>query len=298
MQFTKMHGLGNKYIFFNALEMDLGHLDLSQLARAVSDVNYGIGSDGMILICPSERADYRMRIFNADGSEGRNCGNGLRCTAKYLVDHGYVRGSRLTIETWGGIVTVEVRPELSGHLPASVRSVTVDMGLPLLLKQDLPMEGDPLSMTIEEPVRIEGRLFNLTCVSMGNPHAILFVDDVHAFPLAEWGPKIEHAALFPERVNVGIVRVRGGAEMDYRVWERGSGLTMACGTGACAAVVAATLCGKLNLDLPVTVHLPGGDLTIRWDLDRHVWKTGPAETICSGKWELGVEDTSLMNAQS
>lgn len=292
MQFTKMHGLGNKYIFFNLLELDLKHLDLAELSRAVSDVNYGIGSDGMILICPSKQADYRMRIFNADGSEGKNCGNGLRCTAKYLVDHGLVHESRLTIETWGGIVSVEV--ELASDDTSEVQSVTVDMGIPLLLKQDLPMKGDPLSQTIDEPVRIDGYQFHMTCVSMGNPHAILFVDDVHSFPLEEWGPKIEHADLFPERVNMGIVHVKNESEINYRVWERGSGLTMACGTGACAAVVAATLCGKLSSNLPVVVHLPGGDLVIRWDAHLHVWKTGPAETICSGEWEVkGISQKQL-----
>ncbi|PWA13142.1 diaminopimelate epimerase [Pueribacillus theae] len=285
MLFTKMHGLGNKYVFFNLLNNPLDNHDLSELARSVSDVNYGIGSDGMILICPSDKADFRMRIFNADGSEGKNCGNGLRCTAKYLYDNGYSESSQFTIETLGEIVEVEV--ELETNHKSTVRSVKVDMGEPKLQKADLPMEGDPFSSTINEPVIIENQEFHMTCLSMGNPHAILFVDDVKKFPLERWGPKIEHATLFPERVNVGIVHVLNEQEIDYRVWERGSGLTMACGTGACAAVVAAALNNRLKRELPITVHLPGGDLTILWDANNHVWKSGPAEYICHG--ELAIE---------
>jgi len=287
MLFTKMHGLGNNYVFFNLLETTLDEERLGDLARRVSDMHYGIGSDGMILICPSEVADFRMRIFNRDGSEGKNCGNGLRCTAKYLFDYGYADSRQFTIETLGGVVSVEVLPEKSQIKPV-VRMVKVDMGVPNLLKEALPMKGDPFSKTINEPCQIGDQLFHLTCLSMGNPHAILFVDDVNEFPLEKWGPEIEHSDLFPERVNVGVVRVVNDAEIDYRVWERGSGLTMACGTGACAAVVAATLNHLLPQDRPVIVHLPGGDLTVHWDSKGHVWKTGPAAYICSGEleWEM------------
>jgi len=279
MLFTKMHGLGNNYVFFNLLENPAQDLDWEEVAREVSDKNCGIGSDGIILICPSEQADFRMRIFNADGSEGKSCGNGLRCTARYLADHGYAPNRPFTIETLGGIVNVEVLPEEKGRLDRQVR---VDMGKPRLLKGDLPMRGNPTTMTINEPFEIGGRTFHMTCLSMGNPHAIIFVDDVKAFPLEEWGPKIEWADLFPERVNVGIVRVVSDRELDYRVWERGSGITMACGTGACAAVVASVLNHHIQMDTPVTVHLPGGDLNIVWAADGHVWKTGPAAYICSG----------------
>lgn len=281
MLFTKMHGLGNKYVFFDLLKDSLNEADLPELARSISDVNFGVGSDGIILICPSEqgRADFRMRIFNADGSEGKNCGNGLRCTAKYLFDHGYAPSRSFTIETLGGVVNVEV-------IPGDEQWVKIDMGGPGLLKESMPMYGDPLSTTIDEPFYIDDQEFHLTCVSMGNPHAIQFVDDINQFPLGQYGPKVEHAEVFPERVNFGIVRILNEQEIDYKVWERGSGLTMACGTGACAAVVAATLNNKLHRDQPITVHLPGGDLIIRWDINNHVWKTGPAEYIFRGEWNL------------
>jgi diaminopimelate epimerase len=284
MLFTKMHGLGNNYVFFNLLENPGEGMDWHELAKEVSDVNYGIGSDGIILICPSDVADFRMRIFNADGSEGKNCGNGLRCTARYLVDHGYAGLSPFTIETLGGIVKVEVLPEDSRN--QTERQVRVDMGVPGLLKGDVPMQGNPRTMTINEPFEIDGRIFHMTCLSMGNPHAIIFVDDVDAFPLTVWGPKIEWAEQFPERVNVGIVRVLNERELQYRVWERGSGITMACGTGACAAVVASVLNNYIKMDTPVTVHLPGGDLNIVWDSQGHVWKTGPASYVCSGVLQL------------
>ncbi|WP_099353943.1 diaminopimelate epimerase [Fredinandcohnia onubensis] len=282
MLFTKMHGLGNNYIIFNLLESSLREQDLTNLAKSVSDVNFGIGSDGMILICPSSVADFRMRIFNEDGSEGKNCGNGLRCVAKYLVDHLYAESNTFSIETLGGIVYVTVT---TGHKNV-VESITVDMGEPKLLKGMVPMAGDPYSTTINETVSIGDNQYQLTCLSMGNPHAILFVDDVHEVPLEKLGPSIEHSYHFPERVNVGIVQIRNSNEIDYRVWERGSGITMACGTGACAAVVAATLTGKIAKHIPVTVHLPGGDLEIRWDENNHIWKKGAAEYICHGEIDV------------
>lgn len=288
MQFTKMHGLGNNYIFFDLMEMSLEEQDLPELARSVSNVNTGIGSDGMILILPSTKANFRMRIFNADGSEGQNCGNGLRCLAKYVYDRGWIDRTDFTIETQGRIVRVEILTPADHDREArsDAQLVRVDMGRPELLKEALPMLGDPHSMTINEAYSIEGHTFRFTCLSMGNPHAILFVDNVREFPLEQWGPRIEHAGLFPERVNVGIVSVLGHQELDYRVWERGSGITMACGTGACAAAVAATLTGKLPRDRPITVHLPGGELIVRWDRQGHVWKTGPAAYICEGQFNL------------
>lgn len=282
MQFTKMHGLGNNYVFFNLLEDSMENIDFAELSRQVSDVNFGIGSDGIILICPSDRADFRMRIFNEDGSEGKNCGNGLRCVAKYVFDHNYVTAPTFTIETLGGDVSVEVEEDPS-H---TVRYVTVDMGEPRLLKEMIPMEGDSFSTTINEPFLIDGKEYHMTCVSMGNPHTIMFVDDVNEVPVETIGPVIEHAPLFPERVNVGFVDVVNRQEINYRVWERGSGITMACGTGACAAVVAATLNNKLDKHVPITVHLPGGDLTVKWDENNHVWKRGEAAYICNGELVL------------
>ncbi|MEH7381115.1 diaminopimelate epimerase [Bacillus sp. JJ1533] len=291
MNFTKMHGLGNNYVIFNQLDDPNNVLEeqkYSELSRKVSDVNFGIGSDGIILICASQIADFKMRIFNEDGSEAKNCGNGLRCVAKFLFDHMYATHPRFTIETLGGVVSVEV--ELDNK--QSVQYVKVDMGEPKLLKGMIPMVGDPFSAAINEPHTFGEEEYYLTCVSMGNPHAIIFVDEVHAVLLEKIGPVIEHASLFPDRVNVGIVQIKGSQEIDYRVWERGSGITMACGTGACAAVVAATMNQLLAKFEPITVHLPGGDLTIRWDEQGHVWKRGEAAYICHGEFEM---ERSVLN---
>ncbi|MGG3889508.1 diaminopimelate epimerase [Metabacillus fastidiosus] len=282
MLFTKMHGLGNAYIIFDQLDSLIEDQDFPKLSRTISDVNFGIGADGIIVLSSSKKADFQMRIFNEDGSEAQNCGNGLRCAAKFLYDHMYVTAPCFTIETLGGVVSVEV--ELGDK--REVDYVTVNMGEPRLLKGMLPMEGDPFAVTINEPHSFSGNAYNLTCLSMGNPHAILFVEDVKEFPLEEAGPIIEQSKLFPERINVGIVHVKNRQEINYRVWERGSGITMACGTGACAAVVAAVLNGLLDKFQPVTVHLPGGDLTIRWDENNHVWKRGEAAYICQGMWGM------------
>ncbi|GAB3796170.1 diaminopimelate epimerase [Virgibacillus kimchii] len=292
MKFTKMHGLGNNYVLFNQLDNPdhvLAEEKYSVLSRKVSDVNFGIGSDGIILICPSESANFKMRIFNADGSEAKNCGNGLRCVAKYLFDRKYARGSRFTIETLGGIVSVET--DTGSNQQELVKYVNVDMGKPQLLKGTIPMEGNPSVRAVNEPHIFRGKKLYLTCVSMGNPHAILFVDEVNAFPLEEIGPVLEQDSLFPDRVNVGIVQIKSPREINYRVWERGSGMTMACGTGACAAVVAGTLNQRLDEYKPVTVHLPGGDLTITWDAQGHVWKRGEAAYICAG--DLNVQQADL-----
>lgn len=281
MLFTKMHGLGNNYIFINLIESSLQEEILPTLSKNLSNVRFGIGSDGMILICKSNVADFRMRIFNADGSEGRNCGNGLRCVAKYLYDHQLIDSDRFTIETLGGVVEVHIANHTN-----EVEFVTVDMGEPKLFKGMIPMKGEPMTMTINEPFNIGGNVYYLTCVSMGNPHAIMFVDDVHQVPIEKIGPIIEHSDIFPERVNVGIVAVNNRNELDYRVWERGSGITMACGTGACAAVVAATLNQKIEKNELITVHLPGGDLEIRWDQNNHIWMKGQAAYICHGALNL------------
>lgn len=281
MRFVKMNGLGNAYVFFNVLGRPDIDADWSALAQAVSNVHFGIGSDGLILIGPASNADFSMRIFNADGSEGQTCGNGLRCVAKLLKDEGWVNTDQFSIETRGGVVHVELISQ-----SARYSWVMVDMGEPGLHKADLPMLGVADAMTINEPFQIGTDCFPLTCVSMGNPHAVLFVDEVTIVPLAEWGPRIERAHWFPERVNVGVVAVRNQQELDYRVWERGSGMTLACGSGACAAVVAACLNGKTQRDVPVCVHLPGGDLTIQWSASGTVWMTGPAETVCEGEYDV------------
>ena len=278
IKFTKMHGLGNNYVFVDLFGQPLREGILSDLAVRVSDVSTGIGSDGLILIGPSERADFRMRVFNADGSEAKNCGNGLRCVAKYVVERSRTSKRRFTIETLGGIVRVDAHTDAAGR----VEQVTVDMGEPRLRKRDLPMRGDPDSETVDEAVEIGGETHRMTCVSMGNPHAVLIVPDATSAPVAELGPRIEWAPVFPERVNVEFISFRGDAEIDFRVWERGSGITRACGTGACAAVVAGVLNGRLQRGMPVTVHLEGGDLVITWAEDGRVLMTGPAEITCDG----------------
>lgn len=281
MRFVKMHGLGNAYVFFNVLGTPEVHADWPALAKAVANVQHGIGSDGLILIGPGSKAGFSMRIFNADGSEGKTCGNGLRCVAKLLRDEGWVDKNQFSIETRGGVVRVELIRQ-----SARCSWVRVDMGEPHLHRADVPMLGKADAVTIDESFEIGTDHFRLTCLSMGNPHAVLFVDDVSTVPLAEWGPRIERSHWFPDRVNVGVVAVRNDHELDYRVWERGSGMTAACGSGACAAVVSACLNGKVGRDVPVCVHLPGGDLTIQWAASGHVWMTGPAQTVCEGEYDV------------
>jgi diaminopimelate epimerase len=277
VKFTKMHGLGNNYIYVNLFEETLREEELADVAIRVSDVNTGIGSDGMILIAPSEQADFKMRIFNQDGSEGKNCGNGLRCVAKFVYERGLTDKKIFSIETLGGIV--EARLHLNGE--NRVESITVDMGKPRLRKKDIPVVGDPESEMIMEPVEVDGNTYRITCVSMGNPHAVIFVDDVETIDVTNLGPKLEHHPLFPERVNVEFIQVVSRDEIIFRVWERGSGVTQACGTGACAAVVAGILNGKLNRK--VLVHLLGGDLEIEWSEENgKVYMTGPATFVCDG----------------
>ncbi|MFC7364652.1 MULTISPECIES: diaminopimelate epimerase [Bhargavaea] len=284
MKFTKMHGLGNTYVIFNQLD-DPGNVleedRYPELSRKVSEIKFGIGSDGIILIGNSQKADFKMRIFNEDGSEAKNCGNGLRCVAKYVFDHGYASRRNFTIETLGGIVSVEMEEGRTGEDHFSF--VSVDMGKPGLQKGSIPMQGDPDTRTIDELHTFDDQSLRITCISIGNPHAIIFTEDVQAVEVERLGPLIEYSSLFPERVNVGWVQVKGSREIEYRVWERGSGITMACGTGACAAVVAASLNGLVDLHQPITVHLPGGDLEIIWDGEGHVRKRGEAVYICSGE---------------
>ncbi len=277
MKFTKMHGLGNDYVYVNCFEEPLAHVDLPELARRVSDRHFGIGGDGLILIMPSERAHFRMRVFNNDGSEARNCGNGLRCVSKYVYDHGLTGQTSFTVETLGGIVMPVVEVGDDGK----VSRVTIDMGEPVLDRSRIPMLGPFGDQVIEQPVEIDGRTFTMTAVSMGNPHAILFVDEVCDEDVVAYGPKIEFHEWFPERTNVEFIQVLNRHEILFRVWERGSGVTLACGTGACAAAVAAILAGRT--ERTVTVHLAGGDLTIEWrESDNHVYMTGPATEVFSG----------------
>jgi diaminopimelate epimerase len=277
IKFTKMHGLGNNYIYINCFEEKLAESQLAQLAINLADQHRGIGSDGMILICPSDVAEVKMRIFNSDGSEGKNCGNGLRCVAKYVFEKGIVKKQTFHIETLGGIVEATVHPEYG-----VVSQITVDMGLPRLTRRDLPMEGSASELVKNENITVDGETVMLTGVSMGNPHGVIFVKNINEAPVTTLGPKIEKLPLFPEGINVEFIEVASETEIHFRVWERGSGVTQACGTGACAAVVASALHGKVKKDENITVHLLGGDLIINWREEGNVLMTGPAETICEG----------------
>ncbi len=276
MRFTKMHGIGNDYVYLSAFDQE-APANPAKVALAISDRHYGVGGDGLILIMPSERADARMRMFNADGSEGEMCGNGIRCVAKYLYDHDLVRKERIAIETGRGVLTLDL--ELDG---GKVRRVRVNMGDPIFDPAEIPtlLSGNP---PIDAPMHVAGRDFAVTAVSMGNPHAVIYLDDVDAFPLEDFGPRIETHEAFPKRVNVHIVQVVGPDEVRMRTWERGSGITLACGTGACAVCVAGVLTGRSGRT--ILAHLPGGDLELEWPDDRSpVFMTGPATEVFSGEW--------------
>lgn len=280
-QFTKMHGLGNNYIYVNQMKEQLPEEQLSEIAIRVSSVYTGIGSDGMILICPSDVAPVKMRIFNNDGSEGKNCGNGLRCVAKYVYEHQIVTDTTFQIETLSGLVEATVHVQ-DGH----VQLVTVDMGKPRFEKEAMPMLGEPASTTINEPLDFGTTTLNGTAVSMGNPHIVFYLEDIEQAPLNSLGPIIEKHDMFPEGVNVEFVERVSETELHFRVWERGSGITQACGTGACAAAVSTIVNGHAKKETDMTVHLAGGDLIIRWKDNDHVLMTGPAETICDGTFYL------------
>lgn len=280
MKFTKMHGLGNDYVYVNCFEEPLINVDLPELARRVSDRHFGIGGDGLILIMPSEVADFRMRVFNNDGSEARNCGNGLRCVSKYVYDHGLTVEKQFTVETLGGIVNPAVEVGENGK----VSEVTIDMGEPRLTRGQIPMTGEPDEAVIEFPLQVDERTYTMTALSMGNPHAILFVDRIDEDEVVTVGPKIEWSEMFPERTNVEFIHILNRQEILFRVWERGSGVTLACGTGACAAAVAAILSNKT--ERIVTVHLLGGDLRIEWrEANNRVYMTGPATEVFSGFYQ-------------
>jgi diaminopimelate epimerase len=277
MRFTKMHGAGNDYVYLDCFRQPMPH-DPAGLSRAISDRHRGVGSDGLILICPSDRADARMRMFNADGSEAEMCGNGIRCVAKFLYDHGLVRKPALSVETGRGILSLEL--EIHG---GSVRQVRVDMGQPILEAERIPttLPGNPPR---EVPLTVDGHTLSVTCVSMGNPHCIIYVDAAPEDALVlGLGPKVERHAAFPRRTNVEFVRVVGPEEVYLRVWERGSGETLACGTGACAVAVTGVVTGRTGRR--ITAHLLGGDLRLHWsETDNHVYMTGPAVEVFSGEW--------------
>jgi diaminopimelate epimerase len=281
MQFTKMHGIGNDYVYLDCVR-DRPPADPAALSRAVSDRHFGIGSDGLILVCPSERADARMRMFNADGSEAEMCGNGVRCVAKFVYDRGIAAKPHLRIETGRGVLALDL--EVRG---GKVSRVRVNMGEPILAGAAIPttLPGDP---PIDAPLVAGGVSLAATCVSMGNPHAVVYVGDEYFAPaardpVAELGPLVERHAAFPRRVNAHFVKVHSPAEVTMRTWERGSGITLACGTGACAVCVAGVLSGRTARKL--LAHLPGGDLELEWaEADGCVYMTGPAAEVYTGEW--------------
>ena len=277
MRFTKMHGLGNDYVYVSGFDQPSpSHPE--QMAIAVSDRNYGVGGDGMILILPSDKADARMRMFNADGSEGEMCGNGVRCVAKYIHDHGIANKPRVTVETGRGVLTLEITRDQAGK----AEWIRVDMGEPILAPTLIPtlLTGKPPE---DQPIEALGRLFKGTAVSMGNPHFVIFVDDLKSLDLGKFGPALETHSAFPRRVNVHFVEVVDRKTVNMVTWERGSGATLACGTGACSVCVAGVLTGRT--DRSITAHLPGGPLKLEWPADHgSVFMTGPATEVYSGVW--------------
>ena len=274
MKFTKMHGLGNDYVYVNGFTERV--TEPSKLSRIISNRHTGIGSDGLILIQPSTTADVRMEMYNADGSRGEMCGNGIRCVAKYAIEHHLAKGPSLRIETDAGVKVAEC--ELVG---GKVHAVRIDMGLPELTARTIPT-SIAADRVVDHPLRIDGVEYRITCVSMGNPHAVVFVEELHKVNLVEVGPKFENAPEFPSRINTHFVRVDSPIHVTIRTWERGSGATRACGTGACAVCVAGVL--SRRTERRITTCLPGGVLQIDWGRDDHVYMTGQAVEVFTGNW--------------
>ena len=277
MKFTKMQGIGNDYVDVNCLQETIENP--SELAKKISDRHYGVGSDGLIMINPSDKADFEMEMYNADGSRGEMCGNGIRCVAKYVYDYGLTDKTSISVETLAGIKYLDLTVE-----DGKVVLVKVDMGKPMLRPEEVPVVSEKEEV-IDEPITVDGQEYRMTCVSMGNPHAVVFIDqDVKEFPLETVGVKFENHERFPKRVNTEFVNVLDRHTAQMRVWERGSGETLACGTGACAVAVACALNGLTEDE--VTVKLLGGDLQIKWDREKNtVYMTGPAEVVFDGEWK-------------
>lgn len=274
MKFTKMQGLGNDYVYVNCLKEKVE--SPSEMARRVSDRHFGVGSDGLILICPSECADFEMKMYNADGSRGEMCGNGIRCVGKYVYDYGLIDQTEISVETLGGIKHLSLTVE-----EGKVALVKVDMGFPIFVPEQIPVkvEGDH---AVNVPISVDGDEYRMTCVSMGNPHAVVYLDDIQNMEIEKIGSKFEHHPCFPNRVNTEFARVLDRETVEMRVWERGSGETLACGTGACAVAVASMVNG-LTEDC-VTVQLLGGNLKIEWDREKNVvYMTGPATVVFDGE---------------
>lgn len=274
IHFTKMHGIGNDYIYIDCFKEKIENPE--HLAKIMSPRRTSVGSDGLILICPSDIADAKMRMFNMDGSEGKMCGNGIRCVGKYIYDNGIARKGTVTVETLSGIKTLKIDAKNGKAV-----SVTVNMGKPVLNPADIPVKFDG-DIMVNEPITAGGTEYRITAVSMGNPHAVVFCDDPDSLNLEKIGPLFEFNPIFPEQVNTEFIRVIDGKTLKMRVWERGSGETFACGTGACAAVVAAVLNGYCKKDEEITVRLKCGDLTINYSGDGCVYMRGTAEKVYEG----------------
>ncbi len=288
MRFTKMQGLGNDYVYVNCFQEKVENP--SETAKRISDRHFGVGADGLILIGPSEQADFEMAMYNADGSRGEMCGNGIRCVAKYVYDYGLTDKTSISVETLGGIKYLDLTIE-----DGKAVLVRVDMGRPELRAREIPIiceaaDGESAAdeaQVIDEPIVVGGMEYRMTGVSMGNPHAVVFLEDVEGFDIEKIGPKFEEHERFPRRINTEFVRIIDRERIEMRVWERGSGETLACGTGACAAVVASILNGLAGRE--VTVKLKGGDLLVEWDQESgKVYMTGPAEVVFDG--EIGRND--------
>lgn len=278
MKFTKMQGAGNDYVYVDCFKERVDNP--AEVAIKVSNRNFGIGSDGLILIMPSDKADVRMRMFNSDGSESEMCGNGIRCVAKYAYDHGIVSKREITAETGAGILTLQ----LFTNDRDKVEKVRVNMGNPRLTRGEIPMTGDAGAKVVNEPLNILHTTFHITCASMGNPHCVIFVDDVETFQVEKYGPLIENHELFPRRTNVEFVQIISRTEVRQRTWERGAGETLACGTGASAVCTAGVLNGVT--ENKITNHLSGGDLELEWAEDGNVYMTGPAVEVFSGEIDI------------
>lgn len=277
MKFTKMEGCGNDYVYVNGFEEKIDNPN--EVAIAVSDRHFGIGSDGLIIINPSEVADFKMCMYNADGSEGKMCGNGIRCVAKYVYDFKLTDKDVITVETLSGIKTLKLNVE-----NGKVKTVRVNMGAPILECDKVPVKYDDEKM-INKPVKVDGKTFNITCVSMGNPHAVTFINDTDNLEIEKIGPKFENNEIFPDKVNTEFIQIIDKKTVKMRVWERGSGETFACGTGACACVVASVL-NRLT-ENKVTGKLLGGELEIEYNQDENtVYMTGPARVVFTGEYDI------------
>lgn len=277
MKFTKMEGLGNDYVYVNCFEETVD--DPQNAAIKVSNRHFGIGSDGLILIKPSESADFCMDMYNADGSRSEMCGNGIRCVAKYVYDYGLTDKTHISVETLAGIKYLDLQ-----IIDGKVQTVTVNMGAPELVPAKIPVNSEK-DILVDEPIQVDGNEYKMTCVSMGNPHCVVFVENTETFPLEEVGSQFEHHEWFPNRINAEFIQILDRKTVNMRVWERGTGETLACGTGACASTVACILNGLT--DEEITLHLLGGDLLVRWDREQNlVYMTGPAKVVFDGEIQL------------